>query len=160
MKIRKQVLRKIMVGVLLLTFSVLTTFVLKSVLMAQNPEYALPVVRVECNGEGLPAENQMLESYSWQFLTIVKSGQLRSANTWQDLPAAWEPPNAPLEIKVSFPAKEMTISRTEAGGTTFTEVGGELRTPPAEGIYTYRVTAAWGQNKSIVYYFKLHIPPA
>ncbi|MDL2325352.1 hypothetical protein LJC61_09490 [Ruminococcaceae bacterium OttesenSCG-928-A16] len=158
MKIRKQIFGKIIAGIVLLLLAAMATLVLKSILMARNPEYALPIVRVECNGEGLPAENQMLESYSWQFLTIVKTGQLHAADAWQNIPAAWEPPNAPLSVGFSFPASSLKISRTDVDGFTFNEVGGELRTPHIPGEYTYRIEASWGTNKSLLYYFKVRIP--
>lgn len=158
MKLRKQIFRKAVLGIVLFAAAIVATIVLKSVLMAGNPEYALPIVRVECNGEGLPSENQMMESYSWRFLTITKSGQLHPPDAWQQIPAAWEPPNAPLSISFSFDSKDLKISRTDADGTTFTEVGGDLRTPFNPGTYTYRIDASWGKEKSLVYYFKVRVP--
>lgn len=158
MKLRKQFIKKIITAIIFFIIAIFATILLKDFLMSLNPEYALPVVYVRCNGEILPEENQMLESYSWRFSMVTKSQVLKNSEDVKNLTAAWEPPNAPLRISFSFDSKELKISRADDDSTSFVEVGGELLAPSKPGTYTYKVEGKWGEDKWLVYYFKIRIP--
>lgn len=158
MKLRKQLFQKIITAIIFFILAILATILLKDVLMAQNPEYALPIITIRFNKEGLPNENQLLASYSWKFLTTTKTAELNNTINIEALPAAWEPANAPIEIDFSFEPETMKISRADENSLSFVETGGELITPSKPGVYTYKIEGSWGKDKSLVYYFKIRIP--
>lgn len=158
MKLRKQLFKKIITAIIFFILAIFATILLKDFLMSLNPEYALPVVQIRCNGEILPQENQTLESYSWRFAMVTKSQVLEDTEDIKALTPAWEPANAPLSVDFSFDSKELKISRADEDSSSFIEVGGELITPSQPGTYTYKIEGSWGNDKWLIYYFKIRIP--
>ena len=158
MKLRSKTVLKIVTGILLVVMAAGVTVIMKSALMSRTPEYALPVVQVMYNGTGLPYENQDMAAYTWSFLGNVKKSSPATAENWRNLPAAWVNPGTALRIDFSFEPDEILIHRADNGDGTFVELGGELRAPLEEGEYTYRVNASWGNNKNILYYFRIRVP--
>ncbi len=159
MKLRKKMVLKIGAGVLLILLSAAFAFVIRDMLAMQHPENALPDIQIDYIDTELPAENWMMDSYSWRFLLVTKSWQNEDRDAWRDMPAAPVLPGAALDVSFSYPCETLKISRSVDNSVEFLELGGQLETPQAPGVYTYMVEAGWGARGSILYYFKVVVNP-
>lgn len=158
MKFRTRALGRILLAVLFLVIAGAIAVVVKDMLSERNPEYALPVLQVEYNGNPLPQENVTMDSYSWRFFRQTREWQLEDREIWRSMPAAWVDAGMPLILDFSYRGGEVSISRSYENGT-FSEVeGSRLETPREPGIYTYRIEAEWRLRGTVVYYVRVRIP--
>lgn len=158
MKLRKRNLRRIIIAVVFILLAGVITTMLNAALASRNPVAALPEMRVIYKDAPLPYEYICLQSYSWQFLFINKSGDANAPDWWKYfLDAGPVVPGSPLDIEFTYPCQSLTVSRADEGSDLFVEMGGVLRTPLEAGVYTYRVDANWGWRGSVRYYFKIEV---
>lgn len=157
MKLRKQFITKILMGVALLLVAALLTMVIYGAMALQSPTNAIPEMTVVYDGTPLSPDISMISSYDWWFFFTTKSEVLQQADSWMDLTPVPVLPGMPLSVEFSKDYNELKISRADEGSRTFIEVGGELRTPAQPGEYTYRVEAWWGYMGSAQFYFKLRV---
>lgn len=155
MKLRKQVVGKVILGAVLIVLAGLVAYAVKDLLAYRNPESSLPVIRINYNGTELPAENWTLESYSWNFLTLTRDWQAEE-DAVEKIPPAPVVTGAPLDISFSFEPSALMVSRAKGGGE-FIEQQGDLHTPSEQGEYTYRIEGDWGIRGRISYYFKIYV---
>lgn len=160
MKLRRQMLLKIVAGVLMVVLSALLAFAVRDALAMREPVNALPLLDVYQLGESEPIVTTPKQvrrtSYEWRFLFGIKSWTSPDLEAWREISPVWVQPNVPLELSFSESCKSFTVSMA-AGERGFNEVV-NLQTPPVAGKYTYRVEASWGNNKQVTYYFRLEVP--
>ena len=159
MKYPKTIIRKELLGVLLITLASLGALFIKESLDTKDPQSALPDIEVNYNGAPLPAGSVFMAGYSWNFLTTIEtSPQLMP----EDIPLYPVDVQQQIPMKISFtkPPKSLKISRAEGRYSAdfieiTSEVDGEILSPSVPGIYVYKVEAGWGFRGSILYYFSV-----
>ncbi len=157
MKLHKQIIRKVLIGALLVVLAAGVSYSVRDLLAYRHPEATLPAVRIEYNGTELPAEHSMMDAYSWRYLTLVKDWAVEDREAWKKIEPAPVLPDAPLDVSFSFAPKDLTVSRAKGDSDVFSELSGELRTPTEPGVYTYRVAGEWGVRGAIAYYFRIQV---
>lgn len=173
MKLRKQLVLRVVAGVLLFALALGVTYTIKGVLSAREPVNALPEIDIIYNSAPLPQEHIQLASYSWRFFPQVKKGELVAPGGWDEIVPAPVNPGTPLQISFSYACKELKISRALRYSNLFTEISqnntlpgeenaapatvGNLNTPTEPGEYVYRVEAWWGVHGSVQYYFTVRV---
>lgn len=156
----KQVIQKIIAGVVLIAIAAVVTMFIKESLDTQDPESSLPIIQVQYNG--MPMTDVYRAGYEWSFFTTVE--RRTPELLLEDIPlvAVDVLPQAPLQITFSKEPSELKVMRaTGRYSTDFMEItdmeNGTLKTPAAPGIYVYRVSAHWTTRGYIQYYFALQV---
>ncbi|MEG2930908.1 MAG: hypothetical protein RR825_03900 [Ruthenibacterium sp.] len=163
MKGHKLVVRKILLGIVLVSLAAVITVFIKESLDTQDPESALPLITVKYNSGEMSAQNIYRAGYQWSFFTTVEDWQAPSLSP-EDLPITPVDiqPGTPIQISFSSTPSELRIWRAAGRySTDFLElscpVTGEFTAPASPGIYLYRVVASWGNRGEIQYYFALSV---
>lgn len=165
MKQRKQMVLRIVAGLVLLLVAAGITVVIRDTLASQNPERALPTMDVYYRGkevgERLPAAHITVGKYTWRFLFTEVKDEVFKPENLGTLESAWVPPNSLLELDFSFKPKDVQVSlfQEDDGGNSFVpqELAG-LRAPSAKGIYFYKVATDWGNGREVIYFFAIQVP--
>ncbi|MEG0167809.1 MAG: hypothetical protein RSD01_04360 [Ruthenibacterium sp.] len=162
MKTPKLLIRKILLGMVLIAIAAGITVFIKESLDTQDPESALPIIRVEYNGIEMPPAVIYRAGYEWSFFTTME----RQAPTLaqEDLPITPYDMQPDAAIKISFSKTPSTLRVWRANGrysTDFTELASEdkstFTTPHDAGVYLYKVKAEWGRRGFIQYYFAVDV---
>lgn len=161
MKLRKQVLLKILTGLVLLAVAVVVTVVIRDSLASRNPQNAIPDIDVYYkgieDGARLPAMHIAVGNYTWRFLFKYVSGTIGGDDAWQQLEPGWVGQRSPIDFVFSFPPESYTVSILREDGS-FEQIEGELRAPSAKGSYVYRVDANWSGGRTVTYFFYISVP--
>lgn len=161
MRVNKQLLKKMAIGIALVFVAGVLSFIIKDTLAMQAPENALPVMQVYFNdvetGVQLHPKHILRDSYSWRFLWKTVAGGNPDPDAIHNIEPAWVPAGAPLLLEFSFRNSESKVSMAKDGGE-FIDLGENLSAPMTPGVYTYRVWAGWGVRGSVLYYFKIQVP--
>lgn len=161
MKLRQQMILKVVTGALLLLVAAFGAVVIRDALGQRNPENVLPEMDVYYMGEEagyrLPATSIRRDSYTWQFIFWTKSRPVLDLELWREIPPTFVNPNSPMDLAFTFDPDEVLVEMAADEGE-FVPLSGELVSPAYKGVYAYRVTADWGKGKSVQYYFRIEIP--
>ena len=160
MKMQKVLIQKLLVGILLLSLAAGVTVLIKESFDTQDPEAALPLITVDCNG--LVITDVYRAGYEWSFFTTVERRTPQLSESDIPLVPVDVTPSAPLRIK--FSKEPSTLKITRASGrysTDFLELtdvrDGAFKTPTVPGVYVYKVYAEWKARGYIQYYFALQV---
>lgn len=162
---KKQVIRKILLGAVLLAAAVGITIVMRENMNVQEPEKALPTITITMDGDTVFARDRVfLAGYEWNFLTMTAkhTPPYSAADLKHVTPPVPMEPRTYLELDFSIKPKELVISRASDPNLEsymeLTNVGmGPLITPAEPGIYRYQVQASFGWRGSTVYFFTVQI---
>lgn len=162
MKLRKQQLLRILIGLVAVVVAGMGTVVIRDALAMDIPAYALPEMDVyynkgEASGERLHEKHVRADSYSWHFLFGTKTGGGVDLEVWREIEPAFLAAETPMELKFTFPPKNVQISMALDEGE-FAAVDGPLVTPSVPGKYTYRVEGSWGKGQTVVFFFRVEVP--
>lgn len=160
MKMQKVLIQKLLVGILLLSLAAGVTVLIKESFDTQDPEAALPLITVDCNG--LVITDVYRAGYNWSFFTTVENKQAPSLAP-EDLPIIPVDVPAGVPVSITFTKKPSTLRVWRAEGrysSDFTELSGEeageFTTPVTVGTYVYKVNATWRRGE-VQYYFALNV---
>ncbi|MEG2286481.1 MAG: hypothetical protein RSC00_01115 [Ruthenibacterium sp.] len=163
MKGRKLVVRKVLLGIVLVLLAAGITVFIKESLDTQDPESALPLITVRYNDGEMSAQNIYRAGYQWSFFTTVEDWQAPDLAP-EDLPITPVEiqPGTPLEMSFSSTPSSLRIWRAAGRySSDFLElscpISGEFSAPANPGIYLYRAVASWGHRGEIQYYFALSV---
>ncbi len=159
----KTVIKKLIVGVFLISLSALASLLLKETLDSGDPETNLPILTVSCgyattltSGDNTPETFIKRAGYEWNFWTkIVKSPTLPP--TEFSLYPITVMANTPIVINFSKPYETLKVSRSNGQhDPNFVTIEGEVTTPSAPGDYCYCIEAGFDRG-SIIYYFVVRV---
>lgn len=160
----KSVIKKLVLGVFLISLSALASFLLKETLDSNDPENNLPILTVSCgyattltSGDDTPETFIKRAGYEWNFLTkIVRSTTLPP--TEYALYPISVMANTPIVINFSAPYETLKISRSNGQyDPDFVTVEGDAYTPAAPGDYYCYCIEAGFKRGSIIYYFVVRV---
>lgn len=163
MKVSKSIVRKILLGTLLIALSACVSVFIKETLDTQDPESALPIITVTYNDTNMQPESVYRAGYTWSFFTTVEAWQAPSLAP-EDLPLSPVEVAAGTPMTVTFTSKPSKVRIWRAQGLysgEFLEIScdvpGEFLAPATPGLYLFRVKADWGSRGNIQYYFALSV---
>ena len=170
MKMPKIFIRKVIIGAVLIALSAAVTLTLKEWLDTQNPEYALPILTVSCNGTPLSSESNngstpgnepkslLRAGYEWNFFTTIE--RRTPPVTAEDLPLQPTTISASVPISLTFSKEPSSVQVWRAEGRhgqDFLELTNvdpcNFSAPSSVGTYIYRVRAEWTGRGYIQYFF-------
>lgn len=162
MNTRRQMLAKILLGLVLAVLAGLATIVIKDTLASQQPENALPVMEVwfysgRDEGQLLSPTHVKRDRYEWRFLFSPEYGGGVDLTPWQEIPPALVPPVATLELEFSWEPRTCRVYFMQGEGV-FEEIAGEVKAPSTPGVYTYKVEASWETTRNVEYFFVVEVP--
>ncbi|MEG0178714.1 MAG: hypothetical protein RR573_05275 [Oscillospiraceae bacterium] len=159
MTLHTTIIKKILLGAVLIGIAAGITLVIKENLDTKDPESALPRITVSYNGAPLSDDAVLRAGFEWNFLTTKEKGPTLNVD---DLPlhAVDVLPQVPVTVSFSKTPDELKISRSEGRGSQdFIEItsekSGEILTPTVPNVYTYKVEASWHMRGSVLYYFSV-----
>ncbi len=161
----KLVIRKLLLGAVLMAAAIFITILIRENMDVKDPEQALPTITITVNGD-LRMNDKMVfrAGYEWNFLTTV--AKHTPAYTSQTLRESLYPvdlaPNSVLKIEFSLEPKTLRIQRaSDEALENFVELAdvsdGQIITPSAPGLYLYQVEAGFGWRGSIRYFFMVRV---
>lgn len=170
MKLPKLFLKKLLLGIILITAAALASLALKDIVDSQNPEASLPILEINnvytsplISGDGSSEKALVRANYSWRFITGIKEGLGLGPSDLAMLPVTVLP-STPLLFHFSRNPEQVTVSR--ATGTYPSEadfiryegnaLAGDIFTPAEAGSYVYRIEAQFDRG-SILYYLLLRV---
>lgn len=170
MKMPKIFFRKVIVGAVLIALSAAVTMALKEALDTQNPESALPILTVTCNGTplntgtnnsaliGTEPQSLLRAGYEWSFFTTIE--RRTPPVTAEDLPLQPTTISAGVPISLTFtkePSRVQVWRAEGLHGQDFLELSSadpcNFSAPSTAGTYIYRVRAEWTGRGYIQYFF-------
>lgn len=160
MKQPATVLKKLLLGAVLITLSACLTMLIKESLDTQDPEAALPILTVTCGD--VPINDVYRAGYAWSFFATVerRTPQLLE----EDLPLVPVDVNPQTEVRLNFssPPSELQVQRAQGLGSgeylqMVSDNPSVFRAPSAPGVYVYKVIATWSRRGYIQYYFALQV---
>lgn len=160
MRMPKIFIRKVLIGAVLIAISAALTMALKETLDTQNPENALPILTVSCNGTPVSAESECLlrAGYEWSFFTTIE--RRTPPVTAEDLPLKSTAVSAGVPISLDFSKEPSSVQVWRAEGRhgqDFLELSSgdpcNFSAPSTEGTYVYRIRAEWAGRGYIQYFF-------
>ena len=162
MKMPKIFIRKLLLGIVLIGIAIGITVVIKESLDTQDPESALPIIKVEYNGTDVPAANIFRAGYEWNFFTTVERHAPVIAQ--EDLPLTPFDVQKEMPMRISFTKEPAAMRIWRADGrysTNYIELASdnvaEFLTPSLKGVYVYKIKADWGSRGYIQYYFAIEV---
>lgn len=160
MKMPVRIAKKIILGIILISFAAGISVFLKESLDTLDPESSLPILTVTQNGQ--PVTDVYRAGYQWSFFATVerRTPQVSEA----DLPLV-PVPVAPLaDIRLDFSAKPSTLKVYRAShrpSAEYLEIASEnpaaFPAPGTAGTYIYKIFAEWGDRGHIQYYFSVYV---
>lgn len=167
MKQPATVLKRVLLGAVLIALSACLSMVIKESLDTQDPESALPILTVTC--DGTPITDVYRAGYVWSFFATMerRTPQLLE----EDLPLVPVDVNPQAEVRMAFstPPSQLQVQRAQGlGSRDYLQVVSDdpsvFRAPTEPGVYVYKVLASWSGRGYIQYYFALQVrdlsPPA
>ena len=153
-------IRKVLVGIVLIALAACATLFIKESLDTQDPESALPLIRVEYNGT--PLTDVYRSGYEWSFFTTVERRMPELSEADLPLVPVEVMPQVPMKITFSKEPSVLKVQRAQGRySTDFLELTGEdpssFLTPSSPGTYVYKVYAEWRARGYIQYYFVLQV---
>ncbi len=162
---KKQIIRKLLLGAVLLAIAICITLFIRENMNVQSPENALPTFTVTMDDKtAFTKESVFRAGYEWNFLTTTaKDTPPYSASDINlvNMPVSMQP-RTYLDLEFSIEPKRLTISRADDKDLEtyldLIDVGmGPIITPAVPGIYRYRVQADFGWRGSVIYFFTIKI---
>lgn len=154
------VLKKILLGAVLIALSACLTVIIKESLDTKDPESALPLLTVTCNS--VPITDVYRAGYEWSFFATVERRTPQLSE--EDLPLVPVDVKPAAEIRLNFsnPPSSLQVQRAQglASGDYLQIVSDDpsvFPAPNSPGIYVYKVIAAWQGRGYIQYYFALQV---
>lgn len=153
-------LKKLVLGAVLIFLSACVTMFIKESLDTKDPESALPLLTVTCGG--VPITDVYRAGYEWNFFATVerRTPQLQE----DDLPLVPVDVRGQADVKLDFSAQPTELRVLRAQGMhsgEYLELANEdptsFRTPSVPGVYVYKVLATWRGRGNIQYYFALQV---
>ena len=160
MKTPKIFFKKLLLGIVLLVAAALVSLLIKEALDTQDPETALPIIDVRCDGASVP--DIYRAAYQWNFfLTTEKRDTQRVAVADMPFVARDAQPGQPINITFSKTPENLRVWRAEGrSGLNFTELSGvqngSFLTPSSPGVYVYKVYGEWNRG-NVLYYFAVEV---
>ncbi len=162
---KKQIIRKLALGTVLLAVAIVITVFIRENMNVQEPEMALPTFTVTMNGSTALARGSVFRAgYEWNFFTTT--AKHTPPYSPQDLTQVTPPvqmmPRTYLDLDFSIKPKSLVISRADDKNfenfMDLVDVGmGPIITPAEAGSYRYRIQADFGWRGSIIYFFTVQI---
>ncbi len=159
MNLRKRQLQKIAAAIVLIALSAIVATFIHDTLSLQVIESSLPELSVMFENEQiLPEKHIRRDSYTWKnFFWPSQSGGGLDLEVWREIEPAWVPPGTELQLNFTFDPQHVQVE-VAAGESEFVDQGNNLLAPTTPGVYTYRVSASWGDERIVQYYFRVRIP--
>lgn len=158
------VLRKILVGAVLVAIAAAISLFIKENLDVKSPEDALPDLTIQVNGLSIAPEMALRAGYEWNFWTTTEKNT--PAYTPEDIlqlvyPVDM-PPRSLIDLDFSIELKDLRISRADdADFRYFIEMAntseGQILAPAQTGRYMYKIEAGFGSRGSVIYYLLVDI---
>lgn len=162
---KKQIIRKVILGTVLLAIAILITVFIRENMNVQEPEMALPTFTVTMNGTtAFAPESVFRAGYEWNFFTTTAkhTPPYSPRDLTQVTPPVQMVPRTYLDLAFSIKPKSLVISRADDKNfenyMDLVDVGrGPIITPAEPGCYRYRIQADFGWRGSIIYFFTVQI---
>ena len=161
----KLVIRKLLLGAVLMTVAIIITVLIRENMDVKDPERALPTITITVN-EDVNLNDKMVfrAGYEWNFFTTVAKDTptYTSATLREQLYPVDLAPNSVLDISFSLPPKTLRIQRASDDELeNFVELAdvsdGQIISPSAPGLYLYQVEAGFGWRGSVRYFFMVRV---
>ena len=158
------IIKRVLLGFAFISIAVIVALYLKDVLDRQNPDYAIPQLRVTADGQEL---DLYLSNYYWKFdfgSEAVKLEPEIDGGAVSVLDEGIVQANilhGGEELKYEFSQEESLryIDRSEAYSTVSFQLADNERYAPNEpGAYYYRVAAEFDKGR-VEYYFRIDVIP-
>lgn len=163
MKTPMKVVKKVACALLLLVLAALASLFIKEALDTQDPEAALPLIEVRCDGVLVP--DTYRAAYQWNFFvtTEKREAQMIAVADMPLVPMDVQPSQA-VNVAFSKTPQNLRVWRGEGRDTTsFTELSGispesatTFYTPSTPGVYVYKVYGEWARG-NVLYYFAVEV---
>lgn len=159
------VIRKLLLGAVLMTVAIIITVLIRENMDVKDPEQALPTITITVNGDmNLNDKMVFRAGYEWNFFTTVaKNTPAYTSNTLlEQLYPVDLAPNSVLDINFSLPPKTLRIQRASDDSLeNFVELAdvsdGQIICPSTPGLYLYQVEAGFGWRGSVRYFFLVRV---
>lgn len=157
MRMPKIFIRKVLIGAVLIALSAAVTLALKEALDTQNPESALPILTVSCNGAP-PAEKSLVRAgYEWSFFTTIERHTPPVTADGLELEPTLVSAGVPISLTFSREPAVVQVWRAEGlEGQDYLELSNgdpcNFSAPNAPGTYVYRIRAEWERRGYIQYF--------
>lgn len=162
---KKQIIKKLLIGTVLLALAVLITIFIRENMNVQSPEQALPTFTVTMNGNTALSDDSVFRAgYEWNFFTTTAkhTPPYSPADLKLVTPPVPMTPRTYLDLDFSIRPKNLTISRADDENfetfMDFIDVGmGPIIAPAVPGLYQYRIQADFGWRGSVIYFFTIQV---
>lgn len=159
------IIRKLILGAVLMTVAILITLLIRENMDVKDPEQALPTITVTVNGDMNLNDRMVFRAgYEWNFLTTVAKNTptYTSESLRQQIYPVDLAPNSVLDIHFSMDAKTLRIQRASDDDLeNFVELAdvsdGQIIAPSTPGLYLYQVEAGFGWRGSVRYFFMVRV---
>ena len=162
MKLPKIFLRKVLLGIVLVSIAACITMFIKETLDTRDPESALPIITVQYGDEIFIADKQVRRAgWEWNFFLTREKTPMLPIEDAPPSPVAVLP-GSPMRISFTKKPTQLHVLRaasekpseylelSDAGNGTFSS-------PTMPGLYYYKVQAEWQGRGFIQYYFALEV---
>ncbi len=158
------VLRKLLLGTVLVALAAAISLFIKENLDVKSPEDALPDITVSVNGLPIAPERVLRAGYEWNFWTTTEKNT--PVYTPEELVRMVYPVDMPLrsvlDLTFSIKVKDLKISRADdAEFRYFIELAGttdnQIIAPAQAGQYLYKIEAGFGRRGSVIYYLMVNV---
>lgn len=161
----KLVVRKLLLGTVLMAAAIFITILIRENMDVKDPEQALPSISVTINGDIKMNDKMVFRAgYEWNFFTTVaKHTPSYTAQTLREHVYPVDlPPNSVVNIDFSLKPKSLRIQRANDDQLeNFVELAdvdsGQFIAPSAPGLYLYQVEAGFGWRGSVRYVFMIRV---
>ncbi len=159
---RRKSLLKVLIGIVLVVVAAFVTTAIHDGIAMQNPENSLPTMSVLYGDETeemerLPEYNVRRDSFRWKFMFGTAEWVSRDLEVWREVQPGWVQPEAELALQFSFNPESVSVEMAGYDGVFYPQTQ-PMIAPDVPGEYTYKVTASWGEERDVVYYFRIRIP--
>lgn len=162
---KKQIIRKVLLGTVLLILAMCITVFIRENMNVQSPETALPTIKVTMNETTTFAPESVFRAgYEWNFFTTTAkhTPPYSMSDLKQVTPPVQVVPRASLALEFSIKPKKITVSRADGkDADTFMDLVGNgsepIITAAVPGEYMYRIQADFGWRGSIIYFFRVQV---
>ena len=166
MKSPKIIIKKILIGSLLVFCSAILSLVIKDVIDSTNPQTSLPTLTVSSayispiisdeDASPLIKTSLVRANYSWRFITGKREGPSIDLAGCALEPETFQE-NSPIIMEFSIEPESIKISRANGRyGPDFYEIKGDVISPNTKCEYCYKIEAQFARG-SILYYLSVKI---